>query len=58
MKKEEIRLLVKVIMLGFGAIVWGLDCAGAISCGRTGLGWLLLMAAVVFLAVFIVTLRQ
>ena len=58
MKKKETRLLVKAIILGLGAIVWLADCAGAMSRGRTGLGWLLLMAAVVFSAVFIVTLRQ
>ena len=58
MKKEKSRLLVKVIVLGLGAVVWSADCAGAMSRGNTGLGWLLLMAAVVFFAVFAVTLRQ
>lgn len=58
MKKEETHLLVKAILCGLGAIVWFADCVGAMSHGRTRLGWLLLMAAVVFSAVFIVTLRQ
>ena len=58
MKKEKTRLLVKVIVLGLGAITWSADCAGAMSHGHTGLGWLLLIAAVVFFVVFDVTLRQ
>lgn len=58
MKKEKIRLLVRGILFGLSAIAWLADCAVAMSRGNTGLGWLLLIAAAVFFAAFIVTLRR
>lgn len=58
MKKKETRPQVKAALYGLGAVVWIADCAGAVSHGRPGLGFLLFLAAAVFIAVFIVTLRR
>lgn len=58
MKKEKTRLLVRGILFGLSAAAWLADCADAMSHGHTGLGWLLLIAAAVFFAAFIATLRR
>lgn len=58
MKKEETRLLVKVILCGLGAVLWAADCVKSLSHGQMGLGGLEVAAALLFTAVFVAALRQ
>lgn len=56
MKKEKNRLLTKVILYAFGAMIWISDCVKNLSYGQ--MGFLQFVAAAVFIAAFIIMLRR
>ncbi len=56
MKKEKNRLLTMVILYALGAIIWISDCVKTLSYGQ--MGFLQFVAAAVFTAGFIITLRR
>lgn len=56
MKKEKNRLLTMVILYALGAMVWISDCVKTLSYGQ--MEFLQFVAAAVFIAAFIITLRR